>query len=155
MRRAAMVSVCFVFLFAFCFGVSTAQEKATKEECVAKVKEAAALIKSAGFEAAKARIMDPNGGFVWKDSYIFVMDLDQMMLAHGTNPKLVGKSMKGIKDANGKMFNYEMAEIATTKGEGWVSYVWPKPGATEPSPKTSYIYRVPGENYMVGAGVYE
>ncbi len=155
MKRTAIGLVCFAFLFVFGLGVAGAQEKATKEECVAKVKEAVALIKQVGFDAAKEKINDPKGPFVWKDSYCFVQDMDQNMIAHGVNPKLIGKSMKAIKDANGKMFNYEMAQLAASPGDGWVDYVWPKPGEQDPSPKSSYILRVPGENMFVGAGFYQ
>lgn len=155
MKRTVISLVVFGFIFVFCLGLSLAEEKATKEECVAKCKEAVALIKEVGFEAAKAKLSDPKGPFVWKDSYVFVQDMEQMMVVHPVNPKLVGKSMKGIKDAKGTMFNYEMQELINKSGEGWVSYVWPKPGATEPSPKTSYVLRVPGENLWVGAGIYE
>ena len=48
-----------------------------------------------------------------------------------------------------------MLEIARTKGEGWVSYMVPKPGETKPSPKVSYVIKVPGQNVIVGAGIYE
>ena len=154
MKRAALVSACFAFLFVFCLGVSVAQEKATKEECVAKVKEAIALIKEVGLEAAKPKLSDPKGPFVWKDTYIFVQDLDQITLVH-PNAKLVGGSMKGVKDSNGKMFTAEMIQIVTTTGEGWVEYMWPKVGEKEPSHKVVYIQRVPGEKIFVGAGVYE
>jgi len=33
--------------------------------------------------------------------------------------------------------------------------MWPKPGEEAPSKKLSYIYRVPGKDVFVGAGVYE
>jgi len=155
MKRATIALASLAFLFMLSAGLSVAQEKATREECVAKVKEAAALIKEVGFEAAKARLEDPNSAFKWKDSYIFVEDLDENMLVNLGSPKLVGKSVRGIKDLNGKMFNAEMLQAATTTGEGWVTYMWPKPGEKEPSAKVSYIYRVPGENFFVGAGIYE
>ena len=60
-----------------------------------------------------------------------------------------------MKDLNGKMFNSEMTEVAKTAGEGWVSYMWPKPNETTPSVKMAYIYRVPGQEILVGAGIYE
>ncbi|HYA40363.1 MAG TPA: cache domain-containing protein [Syntrophobacteraceae bacterium] len=154
MKRAAAVTTCLVFLFAFSLAVSVAQEKATKQECVAKCREAVALLKQIGLEAAKAKLQDPNGPFVWKDSYVFVQNFDELMVVH-PNPKLVGKSMKGNKDISGKMFNAEMLQIATTTGEGWVSYMWPKLGDKDPSPKTSFVLRVPGENLFVGAGIYQ
>lgn len=155
MKRAALVLACFAFLAVFCFGVSVAQERATKEECIAKAKEAAALIKEVGFEAAKVRLQDPNGPFVWKDTYIWVEDLDGKVLTHPVTPSLVGKTLMAIKDVNGKMFNAELIGVATTAGEGWVSYMWPKPGEKEPSGKISYVYRVPGENLVVVAGIYQ
>jgi len=131
MKKATLVLVCFGFLFVFCLAISVAQEKATKEECVAKCKEAAAMIKEVGIEAALPKLQDPNGPFVWKDSYVFVQDLQ------------------------GKMFNSEMSEIAKNAGEGWVTYMWPKPNETTPSVKNSYVYRVPGQDILVGAGIYE
>ncbi len=155
MKKAALVLVCFGFLFVFCIAISVAQEKATKDECVAKCKEAAALIKEVGIEAALPKLQDSKGPFVWKDSYVFVQDLEGKMLAHPINPKLVGKSFNGLKDVNGKMFNTEMTETAKNTGEGWVSYMWPKPNETTPSPKSAYILRVPGQDILVGAGIYE
>jgi signal transduction histidine kinase len=156
MKRTTMVLAGLAFLFVLSVGISVAQEeKATKEECVAKVKEAAALIKEVGFEAAKVKLGDPNGPFVWKGTYIFVQNFDEVMLVNAQNPKLIGKSMRGIKDMTGKMFNAEMLQVANGSGEGWVVYTWPKPGEKEPSPKVSYIYRVPGEDLFVGAGIYQ
>ena len=155
MKKTVSILVCFGFLFMFCAGTLVAQEKATKEECVAKCKEAVELIKQVGFEAALAKIQDPKGPFVWKDSYIVVLDMtDAKTLAHPMTPGLVGKTLMGLKDSNGKMFATEMIEVARS-GEGWVQYMWPKPGEKTPSSKLSYILRIPGENAMLCAGIYE
>jgi cytochrome c len=54
-----------------------------------------------------------------------------------------------------KLLFKEFVEVAKSKGEGWVDYMWPKPGEKAPSKKLSYIYRVPGKDVFVGAGVYE
>ncbi|MDA8407530.1 MAG: hypothetical protein M0T73_11840 [Deltaproteobacteria bacterium] len=32
--------------------------------------------------------------------------------------------------------------------------MWPRPGHKSPSKKITYIYRVPGKDLFVGAGVY-
>jgi cytochrome c len=32
--------------------------------------------------------------------------------------------------------------------------MWPKPGKRSPSKKVTYIYRVPSQDLLVGAGVY-
>lgn len=147
------IMLAMVFTVTFVNAV-VAQEKATKEECQTKVKEAAQLIKELGVEPALEKISDPNGPFVWKDTYVFAYDLNGVMLAH-PNPKLVGKNLMGIKDTNGKMYVAEFIEVAKNKGEGWVTYTWPKPGEKEASPKATYVYRVPGEDVAVFAGIYE
>lgn len=146
----------FVILSLWIATVAGASDKATKEECVSKVKAAADLIKEQGLEAALAKINDRTSEFTWKDSYVFVLDSETArVLAHPAVPKLVGKEQAGLKDSNGKMFFLEFLNVAKEKGEGWVDYVWPKPGESTPSPKTAYVYKVPGTNLVVGAGVYE
>ncbi|MCG8686609.1 MAG: cache domain-containing protein [Desulfobacterales bacterium] len=144
-------------LLSFCLAAfAHAADKATKEECVLKSKEAADVVTNEGLDAALAQINDPNGPFVWKDTYVFAISLDEgKVIAHPIKPKLIGKMLTGLKDVNGKMFFVEFLNVAKEKGEGWVSYMWPKPGEKKPSPKNSYVYRVPGQNAVFLAGVYE
>jgi signal transduction histidine kinase len=154
MKKTLSILACFGFLFMFCAGTSVAREKATKEECIAKCKEAIALIKEVGLEAALAKIQDPKGPFVWKDSYVYVLDMEGKMLANPVVPDLVGKPSMGLKDANGKMFVNQIIEVAKS-GADWVPYMWPKPGEKAPSSKLVYVLRVPGEDAVVCAGIYE
>ena len=133
-----------------------AEVKATKEECVAKCKEAAKLIEDVGLETALVTLNDKSSPFVWKDSYVFCIDLDkQYNVAHPITPGLIGKNLMAMKDAGGKMFFAEFINTANDPGEGWVTYLWPKPGEKEPSPKITYVLKVPGENVAVLAGIYE
>lgn len=130
---------------------------ATEDECVAKCKEAAQLVTDEGLDAAIAAINQKDGPFVWKDSYVFLMDLEGTMLAHPIKPDLIGKNLLETPDKghDKKLFFKEFVEVAKSPGEGWVNYMWPKPGEEEPAKKRSYIYRVPGKDVFVGAGVYE
>ena len=50
--------------------------------------------------------------------------------------------MSGQKDAEGKLFHNEIIKTAETKGSGWVDYMFPKPGQTEPSQKWTYVKKV-------------
>ncbi len=103
-------------------GMGADQEKATKEECIAKCKEAAKLVKEIGLEAALKKMNDPNGPFRWKDTYVFCVTLDTgITLANPVTPKLVGKMIKGLKDKTGKLFAAEYLNVAREKGEGWVT----------------------------------
>lgn len=154
--RNALVVVLMVIMSSSLIGLAMAQDMATKDECVAKVKEAAALITEKGMEEGLKVLNDKNGPFVWKDSYVFAMNLDDnSIIAHPVQPNLVGKNLIGIKDVNGKMFATEFMSLAKDKGEGWVDYMWPKPGEKEPSPKKTYVYRVPGQPVVVLAGTHE
>ncbi len=145
-----------VVLAVLCFAASAAaQQSATKEECVVKCHEAAALINTKGLDEAKKLISDPKGPFVWKDSYVFLMNLDGKMLAHPMQPELTKLNhCLLITDPTDKALFVSFVNLARTVGHGWVEYMWPKPGKKDPSKKITYIYRVPGTDYFVGAGVY-
>jgi len=130
---------------------------ATKDECVSKSKESAAMVNGKGIGAAIAEINKKDGMFVWKDTYVFLMDLDGKMLAHPMSPALIGKNLLEMKDKGepGKLLFKEFVEVAKGKGEGWVDYMWTNPGDPKPRKKVTYIYRVPGKDLFVGAGIYE
>jgi cytochrome c len=127
-----------------------------KEQVMAKCREAATYIRDKGIDAAIKAIGDKNGPFVWKDSYVFLLDMDGKMLAHPIQPELTRKpTLVNVKDTGGKPLFMEYIAVADSKGKGWVDYIWPKPGQDQAVAKTSYIYRVPGTPYIVGAGIYK
>jgi signal transduction histidine kinase len=132
-----------------------AGESATKDECVVKCHEAAAMINSKGLDAAIKEISNPKGSFVWKDSYVFLMNLEGKMLAHPFQPELTQQDhVLLITDPTDKALFVHFVNLARKVGHGWVEYMWPKPGKNTPSKKLSYIYRVPNQEVFVGAGVY-
>ncbi len=155
-RFSVILGVALVVLLVFSFvGSGTAEEKATREECVAKVKQAAKLIKEIGLEAALKKMNDPNGPFMWKDTYVFAFEDETCKILAHKSPKIVGFTAKDLKDVNGKLYFQEFLDVANTKGEGWVSYMYPKTRGGIPEPKISYILKVPGEKVILGAGIYE
>jgi cytochrome c len=131
-------------------------ENPLKDQVMAKCHEAAKLIGDKGIDAAIKTIGDKSGPFVWKDSYVFLLNMDGKMLAHPVKPELTQKeTLVDVKDTAGKPLFLEFIEVANSKGKGWVDYMWPQPGQEQPVAKTSYIYRVPGTQYIVGAGIYK
>ena len=138
-------------------GTCLATERATVAECIEKSRLAAEMLLR-DKDAALAEISKKDGKFVWKDSYVFVMDLKGKMLAHPMMPGLMTmKSLLSTPDKNiqePKMLFVEFVVMAGTEGEGWVEYMWPKPGSTEASLKETYIHRVPGTTMFTGAGIY-
>ncbi|ARU88216.1 methyl-accepting chemotaxis protein [Pseudomonas sp. M30-35] len=86
--------------------------------------------------------------------YFWVNDLTPTMIMHPTNPKLEGQNLSTFKDPDGKALFNEMVSIAKAKGAGQVDYRWPKPGASEPVPKISYVQLFEPWGLIIGSGVY-
>jgi len=125
----------------------------TAAEAEALVKKAIALIKSSGREAAFAEINNPKGRFTDRDLYVFVYDMSGKCVAHGQNPKMIGKELIDMKDADGKYFVKERVEIAKTKGSGWQDYKFTDPLTRKIEHKRAYIERY--EDLIVGCGIYK
>jgi signal transduction histidine kinase len=75
-------------------------------------------------------------------------------MAHGGSAAIIGKNMKDLKDADGKLFIQEMMAAAKTKGSGWVDYKWKNPKTGEVLPKSSYVEKL-GDNAFIGCGIYK
>ena len=154
-----IISITLVVVFGICLAATAFADKATKQEIIAKVKEAAKMITNEGQDAAFAEINNKEGKFVWKDTYVFVVDLEGTLVARAFRQKGIGKNLMNWQDKSNppRQPIKEMVDLAKKKGEGWVDYMYPKPGGDydTPSKKISYIYRVPGQNLFVGAGIYE
>lgn len=90
------------------------------------------------------------------DIYIFVWGIDGMRYVYPPDPTGENKNMKDLKDINGKSIGKEFIEAAQND-EGWVFYMWTKPGQTKPEKKTTFIKRaidLDGKVFLVGCGLY-
>lgn len=136
-----------------CAMPASAADKATPEEAVALVKKAIVYYKKNGQEAAFAEFNNPQGRFIEKDMYIFVMAPGLNMLAHGANQRLIGKNLIDMKDADGKPFGRMLMDTANNKGSGWVDYKWPNPVHKVIEDKSTYVEKS-GE-LVFAAGIYK
>ncbi|EJL07395.1 methyl-accepting chemotaxis protein [Pseudomonas chlororaphis] len=89
-----------------------------------------------------------------QSDYFWINDLTPVMVMHPTNPKLDGQNLAAIRDPDGFAVFNEMVAIAKAKGAGMVNYRWPKPGASEPVQKTSYVQLFQPWGWIIGSGVY-
>ena len=129
-------------------------DKPVAADAVAMVQKGVALVKSVGKEKAFAEFNDPaDKTFHDRDLYIYVYDLHGVSLAHGNNPKLIGKNLIALKDVQGKSLIQEMVDIAKTKGSGWVDFNWPNPLTKAVEPKSGYVERV--DDFLIGCGYYK
>ena len=153
MRKHPVLLLLVMALFIFGATQVWAGDAATAKEVKAKCQEAAKVLSEKG-AAALPQFNDNKGPWVWKDSYVFVYDMDGKIIGHPIMPHLRNKNVLGMKDAKGKMFGNDFLAIAKSPaGHGWSQYYWPKPGAKEPTLKVSYILKVPGKDMFVGAGI--
>lgn len=137
---------------AFVAGAS-AQDHGTRDEAKAMAEAAIAHLKKVGNDKAFDDFTKDKANWVKKDLYVFLLDTDGAIKAHGANDKLVGKNLLNLKDQNGKEFVKEFVVVAN-KGEGWVDYDWAHPVSKKVEGKTTFVKRVAGTNLAVAVGVY-
>ncbi|MGE5145687.1 MAG: methyl-accepting chemotaxis protein [Candidatus Eiseniibacteriota bacterium] len=86
--------------------------------------------------------------------YFWVNDMAPKMLMHPTSKKLVGQDLSGIKDPNGLALFVEFVRVVKAQGDGFVSYMWPKPGKDAPVRKISFVKGFTPWGWIVGTGLY-
>lgn len=132
--------------------VFAAGQHASRDDAVAFVKKAIAYLKQNGKDKALQEFNLPKGQFIDGELYIVVIDMNGMLLADGTKPRLVGKSLLDIKDVNGKPFVREEVDLAKSKGKGWIDFEWVNPVTKAMEQRSTYFERV--DNLIVLTGVY-
>jgi methyl-accepting chemotaxis protein len=102
-------------------------------------------------EAAKEALKALRYG---QNDYFWINDSTPRMIVHPMNPALDGKDLSDYRDPDGVALFVEMAKVCRSRGHGMVRYRWPKPGATEPSPKISYVKLYAPWDWIIGTGIY-
>jgi methyl-accepting chemotaxis protein len=106
-------------------------------------------------EAAQKQALEAIRGLRYNQTdYFWINDLRPVMIMHPVNAKLNGQDLSTIKDPDGFAVFNEMVTLAKAKGGGMVQYRWPKPGATDPVRKISYVRLFAPWGWIIGSGVY-
>ena len=88
------------------------------------------------------------------NEYLWINDMGPRMVMHPIKPELNGQDLRGNKDPNGTALFVEMVNVVKAQGHGFVDYIWPKPGSTDPEPKRSYVKGFAPWGWVIGSGVY-
>ena len=123
-----------------------AGEFGTSAEAKAMLDKAVAAVKANKTDAL-GKFAKGEGGFKDRDLYPFCGGPDGNFTAH---PTLTGKSLKELKDKAGKAIGEEMYKTASEGKVTEVDYLWPRPGATDPVQKVSYVTKVGDQVCAVG-----
>jgi signal transduction histidine kinase len=132
-------------------------QNGTAEEAKAMLMKAVAAVK-----ADKTKALDMfnkgEGGFLDRDLYPFCGNASDGTVLAVANPAAkpnIGKDVRTLKDATGKAYGQDLF-AAVQKPEGQiseVSYMFPRPGQTQPLQKLSFVTKI-GDLYC-GVGYYK
>ena len=98
----------------------------------------------------RGRRMSFNGG----QGYPVVYNQDTSLVVNGANQQLEGK-ITGAKDSNGVLIADAIIKAGSETAQGGVtSYLYPRPGQTEPVRKTVFARKFAPWNVTISYGVY-
>lgn len=162
-RTCGRVIGCWMFVIVVALFVTSAAsgqnappDSAKAQQIQALVKKAASLINAKG-NAAFAEFHKNRTEWRTGDTYLFANDMKGMQILNAGFPEREGTDQSSTKDVTGKAIFQDFKKVVEAgKGEGWASYMWPKPGQTQPSQKWSYlkVVKIDGKPAIVGAGFY-
>lgn len=115
--------------------------------------EAKAMLEKvvAGMKKDKAKTLEEinkgEAGFKDRDLYPFCGGPDGKFTAH---PKLVGQSLKDLKDKAGKPVGEEIYKAAQEGKISEVTYMWTRPGEDKAVEKVAYVTKIGDEVCAVG-----
>ncbi len=89
-----------------------------------------------------------------ENDYFWINDLNTVMLMHPIKPELEGKDLRNFRDPNGTYIFRKFVDIAKKRDEGFIDYLWPKPGSDQSIPKLSYVRLFKPWGWIVGTGIY-
>jgi len=135
-------------------GTVIAQESTTFDVIITKVRLAARYLQENGAAGLEA-FNDPNGSWVWADTYIFVYDCDKMICVAHPVSKWIGADLSTLTDIRGKYFPYDLCDVSGQPKGGFVEYWFADITDGVERRKVSYALDVPGLPYQVVAGIYE
>lgn len=123
------------------------------EVAIAMVEKGLAYMEKNGKDALIREINNKNPDFIQGDIYLYMRSMDGTTIAHPMNPKLIGKNLLVLPDADGKLFRKEIIELAASKGKGWVDYRFNNPVTKVIERKTTYLVR--NGDVILECGIYK
>jgi methyl-accepting chemotaxis protein len=105
---------------------------------------------------AKARLFAASGSmwFEGHTNYLFIYDTETgLCVMNAGNTALLGKDVRGLKDANGLPFAPMMLDIAK-RGEGTIRYAFPRGADKTPQEKVAYVRGFAPWHLMIASAEY-
>jgi len=151
MRRSIFAPV-----LALIVALPLASQTSDRPKAEALVKEGYAFLKANGKAALVGEVQKTSGKFHAKPGnpiYLFVYDLNGVVLAHGAEVNLLGVNRMNVKDPDGKQYVKDFVTVGQKKGGGWVDYKRMNPDTKQIEHKTSFV--LAEEGVVIGCGIYK
>jgi methyl-accepting chemotaxis protein len=104
---------------------------------------------------AQKRAMDSIRNMRYGEyGYFTIFNSQPTILMHPTRPELNGKDVSDYQDSNGVRLYKDTVDLVKRDGQGFISYAFPKPGATESTPKISYSVTYQPWDWILQTGIY-
>jgi hypothetical protein len=153
MFRTVMLAAASIVAFS---GVALAQTPApsggTAAEAKAMLQRAIPLLQKDPTSAI-ATFNKGENGFKDRDLYVFCFNTGDGKFTAHQKAALIGTDVRDLKAKSGRTFGLDIYNAVTGEKEGEiteVSYMFPKPGGTEPVAKHSFLTKVGTQGCGVG-----
>lgn len=162
-RRFLLLIACLTALLATPAAQAQVVDRSDEAMAMALLAKARLYLKNHGLEAAVVEFNRLDSPFNTKSSinpygdlYLYSVAPDGFQLIHGKNPKIRGKVMLEMRDADGFYLIKEFVRVCfeTKDGKGWVAYKWPHPVTQQIEPKRGYVERI-SPDLCLGTGIYQ
>lgn len=158
LRRAILAVVCLLAVPGFpargqAAGDAAELEHQSTRDLVDLVKRAAEAVARQGAAACPA-FKEKGGEWLADQRYVFVLDMKGKAICH-PNPSLEGRDLSDLRDPDGKpVMKLILEQLERGATDGWVHYLWPRPGKTVLTWKSTYVREAttPDGTAMVVAG---
>lgn len=105
-------------------------------------------------QVAKYRYDDGTGYFWINDNTLPYPKMVMHPIAPQLNGQVLNSKNYNVSGENNENLFVTMVKATKSSPDGYVSYLWPKPGKDKPQPKLSYVKVFRPLNWIIGTGVY-
>jgi signal transduction histidine kinase len=148
MFRKFIISAIASVALALTMTVHAQAQSGTAAEAKAMLEKAVAAV-TADKDKALVAFNAGTDGFKDRDLYPFCFNLTDGTIT-AAPPSVKGKDVKTLKDPTGKAFGEEIYKAAQDGKVNEVSYMFPRPGTTEPVAKVSFVTKAGDQGCGVG-----
>ena len=110
-------------------------------------------LQNVGMERAIVDFDNPEGHFIDRDLYVFVLDAQGYYVVNGANPQRDGSHLSEIPGLDADKLIDDACQVCDEHQGGWVAYAITNPMTGDVQAKSSYIVPLDGDKFL-GCGCY-